>query len=639
MPKQDSNLTASTAQHLHEMPFGPRLLDEGGAEFRLFAPTAKTVDLCLYLKDNESITAMKPAEEGWFKLTVPEARPGHRYHFVIDGGLRVPDPASRFQPEDVHGPSEIIDPKQFRWEDDSWKGRPWSEAIIYEMHLGTFSPEGTYEGLGAKLDHLQELGITAIEILPLSDFPGKFGWGYDGVLPYAPDSIYGRPEDLKYLINEAHKRGLMVYLDVVYNHFGPEGNYLYVYAKSFFSKRHHTPWGNGINFDEKQSDVVRQFVVNNVLFWLEEYRFDGLRFDAVDTILDDSKKHILNEIAENVRTRYKGEREIHLILENGDNTAKLLDGGQGDYEDRFNAQWNDDIHHAMHVLATGETSGYYEDYADEMSHASAIEHLGKCLAEGFAYQGEKSAFRDGKLRGTDSKNTPSGAFISFIQNHDQIGNRALGERITALAGIDEVSAMIAIFLLAPSPPMLFMGEEWGASTPFVWFADFGDDLADKVREGRLKEFGKFADFKNPERRKLIPDPCSMETFYKCKLNWDELWQPEHREWLEFYRRLIALRKHAIVPIIDKIDTARSRWTITEEGLLEVRWPLETGEELKLLANLSDTGATSPIFSASEFDETNIVYQMPHNATAEIALGTVPPWTVIWLLGTENDEEY
>lgn len=634
MPKQETNLQA--AQYLHEMPFGPRLLDDGGAEFRLFAPSAKSVDLCLYTDKKETIKPMEKAGHGWYKLTETGARPGNRYHFVIDNDLRVPDPASRFQPEDVHGPSEIIDPRTFRWDDNGWKGRPWREAIIYEMHLGTFSQDGTYEGLAEKLDYLQDLGITAIEIMPLSDFPGTFGWGYDGVLPYAPDGIYGRPEDLKYLINEAHKRGLMVYLDVVYNHFGPEGNYLYVYAKSFFSAKHHTPWGNGVNYDDDQNEVVRQFVINNVLYWLEEFRFDGLRFDAVDTICDDSKKHILNEIAENVRTRFKGEREIHLILENGDNNANLLDAGMGDYEDRFNAQWNDDIHHAMHVLATGENSGYYEDYDDEASMSSAIEHLGRCLAEGFAYQGEKSPFRDGKLRGSNSKVVAPGGFIGFIQNHDQIGNRALGERITHIADTESVSAMVAILLLNPAPPMIFMGDEWAASTPFVWFADFGDELAKSVREGRLKEFGKFADFKDPERRKLIPDPCSKNTFFNCKLNWEEIREPEHEEWLEYYKQLIVLRKRAIVPIIDSIVIEDRSWKITEEGLLEVRWPLENGHELKLLANLSDTGATSPVFTASEFDEENVLFQIPQNATADIALGTVPPWTVIWLLGPKTE---
>lgn len=636
MPKHDTNLTA--AHHVHEMPFGPRSLENGGYEFRIFAPSAKSVDLCLYSNNEDSITAMTPVGDGWYKLTVDGARAGQRYHFIIDGEMRVPDPASRFQPEDVHGPSELIDPTQFRWDDDDWRGKPWNEAIIYEMHVGTFSPEGTYEGVGQKLDYLLDLGVTAIEIMPLSDFPGRFGWGYDGVLPYAPDSAYGRPEDLKHLINECHKRGMMVYLDVVYNHFGPDGNYLYVYAKTFFSSKHHTPWGNGINFDDKRSEVVREFVVNNVLYWLEEYRFDGLRFDAVDTICDDSQVHILNEIAESVRTRYKGEREIHLILENGDNRAELLDGGQGDYSDRFNAQWNDDIHHAMHVLATGEDTGYYEDYSDEASPASAVEHLGRTLCEGFAYQGEKSAFRDGKLRGTSSKDSPPGAFISFIQNHDQIGNRALGERITRLADIDAVSAMVAMVLLAPSPPMLFMGEEWGADTPFVWFADFKGELAASVRAGRLKEFGKFADFKDPNKRKLIPDPCSSETFHNCKLNWEELREAEHQEWFEYYKRLIALRKLSIVPLIDDIDLTGKTWTITEEGLLDVRWPITNGQELKLLANLSDTGATSPVYKASEFYEQNVLFQIPQNASSDIALGTVPPWTVIWLL-SEKDEAY
>ncbi len=623
-------------QYVHEMPFGPRLLDEGGVEFRLFAPDARSVDLLLYTGKNEEKISMPQAGKGWYRLAVTHARPGHKYHFVIDGDLKVPDPASRYQPEDVHGPSEIIDAVAFNWDVTGFKGRPWKEAIIYELHLGTFSPEGTYEGLAERLDHLKDLGITAIELLPLSDFPGRFGWGYDGVLSFAPDSSYGRPEDLKYLINEAHKRGLMVYHDVVYNHFGPEGNYLHVYAKSFFNSKHQTPWGSAVNYDSDHSDVVRQFVVDNVLYWLTEYQFDGLRFDAVDTICDDSQKHILYDIAEAVRTAFQGEREIHLILENGDNNAALLDG-KGDLPDRFNAQWNDDIHHAMHVLATGENSGYYEDYSDESSNASAIEHLGRCLAEGFAYQGEKSAFRDGKLRGTSGKHLPPGGFIAFVQNHDQIGNRALGERITQLAEPEAVLAMLSIVLLSPSPPMLFQGEEWAASTPFVWFADFKGDLAASVRAGRLKEFGKFADFKDPRKQKLIPDPCSDETFQKCKLDWDDLNQAEHQEWLDFCKRLIALRKNAIVPIIDSIEPEGRSWTITEEGLLEVRWPLATGHELKLLANLSDQGATSPIFSKSQFDEANILFQTPFNVCSEIALGTVPPWAVLWLLSADSDE--
>lgn len=624
-------------QRFHDMPFGAKLLDEGGAEFRLWAPEAKTVDLCIFKNGKEELTAMKDTGDKWFKVTVADAKAGTRYYYVIDGGQKVPDPASRFQPEDVHGPSEIIDPKKFRWSDEDWKGLPWSEAVLYELHTGTFSPTGTYDGLTEHIGHFEDLGVNAVELMPLSDFPGKFGWGYDGVLPYAPENAYGHPDDLKNFINEAHKRGIMVFLDVVYNHFGPDGNYLHCYAKSFFSPKHNTPWGNGINYDDKDCENVRQFMIHNVLYWLEEFRFDGLRFDAVDTICDTSKKHILNEIAQAVRDKFGDSRHIHLVLENGDNNSQLLAGVSKSGSDRFTAQWNDDIHHALHVLATGESTGYYADYTEDYSMASAIEHLGRCLIEGFAYQGDKSNYREGITRGTPSKQLPPGAFINFLQNHDQIGNRALGERLQHLVNDEEAMlALTSILLLAPSPPMLFMGEEWNASTPFVWFANFEGDLANAVREGRLKEFSRFADFQDPARRKLIPDPCSVETFRKCKLDWDEMASDEHRIWYEFYKRLIALRKSAIVPLIDQIDVELKSWTITEEGLLECRWPIFTGGELKLLANLSDTGATPPIFTESEFDEENILYQSTPEIATEIALGTVPPWAVIWLLSSQSD---
>lgn len=623
---------------LHEMPFGPVLHDDGSAEFRLWAPEAERVDLCIYRKGNEERNPMSKDESNWYKLKVPDARSGTRYHFVINNGLKVPDPASRYQPEDVHGPSELIDPKKFRWNDDDWIGIPWHETIVYELNTGTFSPQGTFDGLTDLLDHFDNLGVNTVELMPLFDFPGRFGWGYDGVLPFAPDSSYGTPDDLKHFINEAHKRGIMVFLDVVYNHFGPEGNYLHVYAKSFFSPKHQTPWGDGINYDDVNCEVVRQFVVNNALYWLHEYRFDGLRFDAVDTIQDSSPKHILREISEAIHRTFGKSRHIHLILENYDNTAERLTGRStrdNTTTDRFTAQWNDDIHHSLHVLATGETSGYYADFCEEHSSASAIEHLGRCLTEGFTYQGEKSHYRDGITRGAASKHLPATSFLSFIQNHDQIGNRALGGRITHLADAEVVQALISIILLSPAPPMLFMGEEWAASTPFVWFANFEGDLAESVRKGRLKEFSRFDDFKDERKLKLIPDPCSRETFEKCKLKWGELNEDEHRQWYELYKRLIALRKTSIIPLIEDIDLDGRSWTITEEGLLDVRWPLMSGGELKLLSNLSDQGATTPLFTESEFDEENILYQSQPELTTEIALGTVPPWAVIWLLTSET----
>lgn len=621
-------------QHSYEMPFGPTINDDGSIDFRLWAPTAKSVDLIVYGSSTgsaiEEDRPMDAAKDGWYLVKSDKAKVGSRYHFRIDGDLKVPDPASRFQPEDVHGPSEVIDPKRFKWTATDWKGRPWSQAAIYEMHVGAFTPEGTYEALTEKLDYLVDLGITAIELMPLSDFPGNFNWGYDGVLPYAPDSSYGSPDELKRLIDEAHQRGLQVFLDVVYNHFGPEGNYLHVYAKKFFNQKYATPWGSAINYDGDGSQYVRDFVRHNVLYWLEEYRFDGLRFDAVDTIYDYSRRHILNEIAQAVNSGPGADRHIHIVLENGNNDSNLITGGGG-REDRFTAQWNDDIHHSLHVIATGETSGYYADFCDEHSDSAAIEHLGRCLSEGFTYQGQHSTYFGEKSRGSKSKHLPPSAFICFIQNHDQIGNRAFGERISHLTDADCVQALSAIILLNPAPPMIFMGDEWAASTLFTWFAHFEGDLGESVRKGRLKEFSRFDDFKDPKNFEKILDPTSAETFKATKLNWDDLQDEVHAQWLEYHKQLLSLRKNAIVPIVEEIEPALTSWTILEEGLLEVRWPLKQGGELKLLANLSDQGATSPLFSESDFDERNILFQTPLNAATEIALGTVPPWSVIWLL--------
>ncbi|MBZ0190038.1 MAG: DUF3459 domain-containing protein, partial [Candidatus Obscuribacterales bacterium] len=473
------------------------------------------------------------------------------------------------------------------------------------------------------------LGVTAIQLMPLSDFPGRFNWGYDGVLPFAPASAYGTPDDLKDLINEAHSRNMMVFLDVVYNHFGPDGNYLYVYANSFFSKTHKTPWGSGINYDGEGSQIVRRFVIDNVLYWLNEFRFDGLRFDAVDTIADQSKTHILKDIARAVKAGPEKDRHIHLILENIANNAELLRPNGTD--EAFTAQWNDDIHHAVHVLLTGESSGYYIDFDQDTSGISALEHLGRSLRDGFSFQGQHSHYWYDKERGSKSGDLPPTSFISFLQNHDQIGNRAFGERITSLAEKESLRAALSLILLAPSVPMLFMGEEWGARTPFCWFADFKGELADSIRAGRLNEFGRFDDFKDKEKLKKIPDPISEKTFLSSRLDWDDLSIEEHRSWFEFYRQLLALRTSAIIPIVDQIDSELASFEILEEGPLLAIWPLKTGGELRLFANMTDQGNPSPIFSLSEFDEKQILFQSRPDITAEIALGTVPPWAVIWLL--------
>jgi malto-oligosyltrehalose trehalohydrolase len=457
---------------------------------------------------------MGPTDGGWFRRVAQSARPGTRYRYRIDGDLRVPDPASRWNPEDVHGPSEVVDPAGFDWHDDDWTGRPWQEAVIYELHVGTFSPEGTFAGVERRLDYLVDLGVTAIELMPVADFPGTRGWGYDGALLFAPEASYGRPEDLKRLVQAAHARGLMVFLDVVYNHFGPEGNFLHVYAReAFFTERHHTPWGAGINFDGPESRTVREFFVHNALFWLEEYRLDGLRLDAVHAIADDSPVHILRELAEAVRSGPGRGRRVHLVLENDANQARFLARLPSGEARWYDAQWNDDVHHALHVALAGERDGYYRDYAQDL-----LRQLGRCLAEGFAFQGEPSDYRDGEPRGEPSAHLPPAAFVNFLQTHDQVGNRAFGERLAALAEPDALAAAATVILLAPSPPLLFMGEEHAAPVPFLYFCDFGPDLARAVTAGRRQEFARFDRFADPAARSAIPDPNDPRTFQRSKLD-------------------------------------------------------------------------------------------------------------------------
>jgi maltooligosyltrehalose trehalohydrolase len=597
----------------YSMPFGAEVCD-GSVRFRLWAPKAKKVDVLI---EQPALTLpMSSLGNGWFELITAQVSAGARYRFQINGTERVPDIASRYQPEDVHGPSQIVDPSNFDWQDENWRGRSWNEAVIYELHVGTFTPEGTFSALQSKLDYLVNLGVTAIELMPLSDFPGTRNWGYDGVLPFAPDSSYGTPEDLKQLIQSAHAKGLMILLDVVYNHFGPEGNYIRTYAPDFFTDRHCTPWGDGINFDGLNSRIVREYFIHNALFWLEEYHFDGLRLDAVHAIADDSQPHILTEIAEKVRDTLGTDRHIHLVLENDDNASRFLQR-EGDCAVSYNAQWNDDFHHAFHVLVTGETDGYYVDYAE-----SPIAHIARCLSEGFDYQGQSSRHRGDIGRGEPSRHLPPLAFVSFLQNHDQVGNRAFGERIHEIADLEALKAALAIFLLAPQPPLLFMGEEFAASSPFLYFCAFKGDLAEAVCNGRRAEFARFTKFSSPETRASIPDPNDRATFERSKLEWDQLRQPEHARWLEFYRRLLEIRRSTIVPHLQGM-TGNHASAVRTETTLFVDWVLGDRSILRLLANLSDT-PSMPLTSA--IGET--IYTTRPGFSADKPM---EPWSVAWFL--------
>ncbi len=601
----------------HFMPFGTECREDGSIRFRLWAPKATDVDVCLEGEASQYLPMTKQ-DGGWFEVITDDASAGALYRYQINGEIKVPDPVSRFQPHDVHGPSELINPSSFDWTDESWQGRPWEEAVIYELHAGAFTSEGTFAGVEKRLDYLADLGITAIELMPLSDFPGKRNWGYDGVFPYAPDSSYGRPEDLKSLMQAAHAKGLMVILDVVYNHFGPDGNYLNAYSPQFFTDRHRTPWGEAINFDGLESAVVRDFFIHNALYWLEEYHFDGLRLDAVHAIMDDSKPDILVELAEKVRSTFGVDRHIHLILENGDNESHYLRRDTDRHVLWYNAQWNDDIHHALHVLLSGEIDGYYSDYGRD-----PISQVGRCVAEGFAFQGDYSEFHKAK-RGGPSAQLPPQCFVTFLQNHDQIGNRAFGERILSLASPDALKAGMSILLLAPSPPLLFMGEEFGASTPFLFFCDFSGDLATAVTNGRRSEFASFEKFNRPETLRQIPDPNVVKTFERSKLDWQSVTEEVHQDWLNFYRDLLSIRRDAILPHLKDARGGFASFEVTGKTSITVIWKLGEERSLTLIANLGKEAGGSVTRPVGDVIYSN----MPPSLAAQIELH---PWHVVWFL--------
>ncbi len=592
--------------HVHRMPFGVQRDAAGATRFRLWAPSAADVALQL----DGALRPLQRRDGGWYEAAVDGVAVGARYAYRIDGGLVVPDPASRRNPDGVHGASEVTDPEAFDWPDDGWRGRPWHEAVVYELHVGCFTPAGTFVAAIDRLDDLAALGVTAIELMPVADFAGRRGWGYDGVLPFAPHAAYGTPDDLKRFVAAAHARGLMVLLDVVYNHFGPDGNYLHAYAAPFFDESKHTPWGAAINFDGPGSDVVRRFFIDNARYWVDEFRFDGLRLDAVHAMHDASPRHFVDELAQALHDGPGRERHVHIVLENDRNDALRLardaDGGVR----RATAQWNDDVHHAMHVVATGEVDGYYADYADRPRRL-----LARALAEGYAYQGELSAYR-GAAHGTPSTALPPLAFVNALQNHDQIGNRAFGERISHLAAHcdheDALRALLACLLLSPAVPMLFMGEEWAASTPFLYFCDFEGDLARAVTDGRRNEFGRFARFSDPSVRARIPDPNDVTTFERSKLRWDERTDPAHAPWLALVARLLRTRRDRLGPWLEGV--ASGRCTVDGEATLHVHWPLRVAD-----------GGHGP--RAARGDAT--LHLLAHLADAPTAVAALPPGDVVY----------
>jgi maltooligosyltrehalose trehalohydrolase len=580
--------------------FGAQL-QQGGVTFRLWAPAAKRVDVML-----DRAHPMQAQAEGWYELTLPGAPAGMLYKYRIDGEIEVPDPASHFQPQDVSGPSEVIDHDRLEWRNREWRGRPWEEAAFLELHVGAFSPGGTFRSAIEKLDHVVDSGLTAIELMPLADFAGRRNWGYDGVLLYAPDSAYGRPDDLRALIDAAHARGLMVFLDVVYNHFGPEGNYLNRYAPAFFASAH-TPWGHAIDYRVPQ---VRAFAINNALHWLERYRFDGLRLDAVHAIVEPGQPSMLHDLSRVVgQLAAATGRHIHLVLENDDNRASLLDPRADPPQGKYRAQWNDDYHHGWHVLLTGEGKGYYQDYEHD-----PCGHIARMLSSGFAYQGESSPHRQGRTRGEASGALSPLAFVNFLQNHDQIGNRPLGDRLGMQADEAALAAALAVTLLLPMPPLLFMGEEWGSTQPFPFFCDFQGDLANAVRKGRREEFKAAYEALGDE----IPDPLEEATFRSTVLDWNAPATEKGRRRLALVRDLLTTRQSEIVPRLAGVRFGSARHDGT---VLRASWPLADGATLDLLANLSDKSA-----------------ERPRDLRAGRAIwggappAALPPWSVFWSMG-------
>lgn len=543
----------------HSLPFGASVLGDGNTRFRIWAPSAPTLDLLI----GGVAKAMQPEPSGWYALTCM-APPGTTYQYRLPDGLLVPDPASRQQATDVHDPSVVVDPGTYDWQHADWTGRPWHESVIYEAHPGLM---GGFSGLRSRLPELKALGITVLELMPIADFPGTRNWGYDGVLPYAPDTSYGTPDELKALIDAAHSEGISVMLDLVYNHFGPDGAYLHAYAKPFFDEDNHSLWGAGIDFGRVE---VRDYFIQNALYWLLEYRFDGFRFDAVQAISDES---FLFEMASELRRATAG-RHLHLVFEHDSNRARLLRGPAPHYD----AQWTDDWHHAMHVLLTGETEGYYEDFED----ATAL--MARVLAEGFAYQGEHSRHGN-KSRGESSADLPTTAFVTFLQNHDQTGNRALGDRKITLTSADKLEAATALLLLSPMIPLLFMGEEDGSTSPFLFFTDHHGDLADQVREGRRREFRHFRAFSDETVRDHIPDPNDVSTFERSDPNRPD---PAIRNQIQ---HLLELRRAHITPGIVGAHSLGA--DVIGDRAIRASWRLGTGSTLTITIDLGDAPAALP----------------------------------------------
>jgi maltooligosyltrehalose trehalohydrolase len=550
------------------------------AGFRVWALHAQRVEVDVAGRRHP----MTVNDRGWWHAEISLAERSAEYAFVLDGGESLPDPRSPWQPRGIHGASRLVDHKAFSWTDQRWQAGPLSAAIIYELHVGTFTPQGTFAGVIDKLDYLVELGVTHVELMPVAEFSGSHGWGYDGADLYAPHHAYGGPDELKRLVDACHGRGLAVILDVVYNHLGPAGNYLARFGP-YFTERYATPWGQAINFDGPDSDEVRRFICDNALMWLRDYHFDGLRLDAVHALIDTSAVHLLEQLACEVsELEAQSGRHLVMIAESDLNDPRIVRaqeiGGYG-----IQAQWSDDFHHALHTVLTGEHDGYYADFGSLADLAKAIERV-------FVHDGSYSKFRR-RRHGRPPKGILGHSFLGYLQNHDQVGNRAKGERSSHLLSVGRLKIAAALVLAAPFVPMLFQGEEWAASSPFLYFTNHEDaELGRLVTEGRRREFAAFSAHSDD-----VPDPQALETFERSKLVWDEYSRKPHAELLEWHRRLIRLRRQFAALSDGRLDRVtvsyddQAKWLVMARGTIAVacnlserrqRTPVGTGKDARIL---------------------------------------------------------
>jgi len=507
--------------------FAGATIGEDGVTYRVWAPEISHASVQIFTTGTKRSLPLEKDDHGYFTGLDPDGKDGDLYGYTLgDGESVLPDPASRAQAESVHGRSLVVDPRTFRWSDQAWHRPAFRDLVIYELHIGTFTPEGTFRAAIGKLPYLKDLGIGAVEIMPIGDFPGERNWGYDGALIYAPASCYGSPDELRALVDAAHQHEIAVILDVVYNHFGPDGNYLSAYSPYYFNSQHHTPWGDGFNFDGKHCEPVREFFLHNPIYWMEEYHIDGFRFDATHEIKDDSPTNILTEITQIIHAR-----NGYAIAEDDRNSATVITalGGLG-----FDAVWADDFHHTARVGVTAEHHSYFADFA------GSIEQMVTTLRDGWFYHGQTSKLLQ-RPRGTECQHLPPERFVHCITNHDQVGNRAFGERLHHLIPPSTYRALSMLLCLTPYTPMLFMGQEWSASSPFLFFADHNEELGLAITNGRRKEFASFPEFSDPVTRARIPDPQSNDTFLASKLKWDELNDPAHTATLRLYRESLRLR--------------------------------------------------------------------------------------------------